>query len=43
MVGNLVDNACKWAQSRVSVEVIPEARRRDAQLCASSSMTTARA
>jgi signal transduction histidine kinase len=24
MVGNLVDNACKWAQSRVSVEVIPE-------------------
>lgn len=24
MVGNLVDNACKWAQSRVSVEVFPE-------------------
>ena len=24
MVGNLVDNACKWAQSRVSVEVLPE-------------------
>jgi signal transduction histidine kinase len=24
MVGNLVDNACKWAQSRVSVEVTPE-------------------
>jgi signal transduction histidine kinase len=24
MVGNLLDNACKWAQSRVSVEVIPE-------------------
>jgi signal transduction histidine kinase len=24
MVGNLVDNACKWAQSRVSIEVIPE-------------------
>lgn len=24
MVGNLVDNACKWAQSRVVVEVIPE-------------------
>jgi signal transduction histidine kinase len=22
MVGNLVDNACKWAQSRVSVEVV---------------------
>ena len=21
MVGNLVDNACKWAQSRVTVEV----------------------
>ncbi len=24
MVGNLVDNACKWAQSRVTVEVVPE-------------------
>jgi signal transduction histidine kinase len=24
MVGNLVDNACKWASSRVSVEVAPE-------------------
>jgi signal transduction histidine kinase len=24
MVGNLVDNACKWAQMRVSVEVVPE-------------------
>jgi len=24
MVGNLVDNACKWARSRVSVEVIAE-------------------
>ncbi|MGZ5829747.1 MAG: ATP-binding protein, partial [Xanthobacteraceae bacterium] len=24
MAGNLLDNACKWAQSRVSVEVIPE-------------------
>ena len=24
MVGNLVDNACKWAQSRVAVEVLPE-------------------
>jgi signal transduction histidine kinase len=24
MVGNLVDNACKWAQSRVAVEVISE-------------------
>ena len=25
MVGNLVDNACKWAQMRVSVEVVPDA------------------
>jgi signal transduction histidine kinase len=24
MVGNLVDNACKWATSRVAIEVIPE-------------------
>jgi signal transduction histidine kinase len=24
MVGNLVDNACKWAQSRVAIEVVPE-------------------
>jgi signal transduction histidine kinase len=24
MLGNLVDNACKWAQSRVSIEVTPE-------------------
>ena len=24
MLGNLVDNACKWAQARVSVEVAPE-------------------
>jgi signal transduction histidine kinase len=24
MVGNLVDNACKWAQLRVSVEVVAE-------------------
>jgi signal transduction histidine kinase len=24
MVGNLVDNACKWAQSRVSIDVAPE-------------------
>jgi signal transduction histidine kinase len=24
MVGNLVDNACKWAQSRVAVEVLSE-------------------
>ena len=26
MVGNLVDNACKWAQSRVAIEVMPEPR-----------------
>jgi signal transduction histidine kinase len=30
MVGNLVDNACKWAQSRVTVEVVPE-RAKDAK------------
>jgi signal transduction histidine kinase len=24
MVGNLVDNACKWAQSRVAIEVLKE-------------------
>jgi signal transduction histidine kinase len=24
MVGNLVDNACKWAQSRVAIETFPE-------------------
>src|SRR5262245_15106155 len=24
MVGNLVDNACKWAQSRVNLEVMPD-------------------
>ncbi len=24
MIGNLVDNACKWAQSRVAVEVLSE-------------------
>jgi signal transduction histidine kinase len=24
MVGNLVDNACKWAQSRVSIEAFAE-------------------
>jgi signal transduction histidine kinase len=24
MVGNLIDNACKWAQSRVAIEVIAE-------------------
>lgn len=26
MVGNLVDNACKWAQSRVSIEAMAEPR-----------------
>ncbi len=26
MVGNLVDNACKWAQSRVAIEVFSERR-----------------
>jgi signal transduction histidine kinase len=26
MVGNLVDNACKWAQTRVSIEVVVERR-----------------
>jgi signal transduction histidine kinase len=26
MVGNLVDNACKWAASRVGIEVVAEAR-----------------
>jgi signal transduction histidine kinase len=24
MIGNLVDNACKWAASRVAIEVVPE-------------------
>jgi signal transduction histidine kinase len=24
MVGNLVDNACKWANARVAIEVVPE-------------------
>jgi len=33
MVGNLVDNACKWAQSRVAVEVLPE---RDADQASST-------
>ncbi len=28
MVGNLVDNACKWAQMRVAVEVVPDAAAR---------------
>ena len=29
MVGNLVDNACKWAQSRVAVEVSRKGRSGD--------------
>jgi signal transduction histidine kinase len=29
MVGNLVDNACKWAQSRVAVEVFSERKAAD--------------
>ena len=30
MIGNLVDNACKWATSRVAIEVVRERPRRDA-------------
>ena len=43
MVGNLVDNACKWAQSRVAVEVLPEraeAAQAALDACASWSTTT---
>ena len=42
MVGNLVDNACKWAASRVFIEVLVEARSRPAPArgCGCSSMTT---
>jgi signal transduction histidine kinase len=29
MLGNLVDNACKWAQARVSIEVTQERRQDD--------------
>ncbi len=29
MLGNLVDNACKWAQSRVSIEVTSERQEGD--------------
>ena len=29
MVGNLVDNACKWAHSRVSIEILTEAATSD--------------
>ena len=31
MIGNLVDNACKWAQSRVAIEVAAEGRASDAE------------
>jgi signal transduction histidine kinase len=30
MVGNLVDNACKWAQSRVAIEVVADKPKSDA-------------
>ena len=32
MVGNLVDNACKWAQSRVAIEVLKERAETDQQV-----------
>ena len=32
MVGNLLDNACKWAQSRVSVEIVCERPQPDRQI-----------
>ena len=32
MVGNLVDNACKWAQSRVAIEVLKERSDDDRQV-----------
>jgi signal transduction histidine kinase len=32
MVGNLVDNACKWAQSRVAIEVLKERAEDDRQV-----------
>ncbi len=31
MIGNLVDNACKWAQSRVAIEVVSERAAADRQ------------
>ena len=46
MIGNLVDNGCKWALSRVAIEVMadqPAAERRASRACASSSTTTGRA
>ena len=49
MIGNLVDNGCKWAQSRVAIEVlqpisrpVPD-RAAPSRACASSSTTTGRA
>ena len=44
MIGNLVDNGCKWAQSRVAIEVLADEqfRRHQAAACASSSMMTGR-
>ena len=46
MMGNLVDNACKWATSRVSIEVVRETDRTESATvrpCASSLMTMAAA
>ena len=46
MIGNLVDNSCKWAQSRVAIEVLgrrARGRRRQERACASSSTTMGRA
>ena len=40
MVGNLVDNACKWAQSRVAIEVLAEQPEPTGRWCASWSTTT---
>jgi signal transduction histidine kinase len=37
MLGNLVDNACKWAQSRVAIEVVAEGAPSDSVRVESSS------
>ena len=45
MIGNLVDNGCKWALSRVAIEVDGRSsggERRQSRACASSSTTTGR-